>query len=66
MAIVNTQTLSVDLLKDKFPEYRWNDASDKSVEQIRYIVANLCHNIKDLAVLVKKTEKIQEYLMIYF
>ena len=57
MAIVNTQTLGVDLLKDRFPEYRWNDASDKSVEQIRYIVANLCHNIKDLAILVKKTEK---------
>ena len=51
---VTTESLSIDLLKEKFPAYRWNDASNRSVDQIRFIVANLCHNNNEIAVLIKK------------
>ena len=51
---VTTESLSIDLLKEKFPAYRWNDASNRSIDQIRFIVANLCHNNNEIAVLLKK------------
>lgn len=51
---VTTESLNIDLLKNRFPEYRWNDASNRSVDQIRFIVGNLCYNNSNIAVLIKK------------
>ena len=45
---VTDETLNIDILKEKFPYYKWNDASDRNHKEIHKIVS-ICWNIENVS-----------------
>lgn len=53
---VTDETLNIDILKEKFPYYKWNDASDRNHKEIHKIVS-ICWNIENVSIYIRKNDK---------
>tara|TARA_Y100000816_G_C25867137_1_gene452594 strand:+ start:298 stop:633 length:336 start_codon:yes stop_codon:yes gene_type:complete len=53
---ITDETLNIDILKEQFPSYKWNDASDRNHNEIHKIVS-ICWNIENVSIYIRKNEK---------